>query len=141
MTKESLQENYINCTKQLKYQRVWDYFQIVLHIVFTVCIVTSYVKAIGNGTDYVASKFILYSVISAVYGFCFYATVSSINDIKVINRGLKLFDDVHQSAIEALEATEREKDKTDDDAVPKGTGKMTISEEIETAQNCAEDAK
>lgn len=29
----------------------------------------------------------------------------------------------------------------DDKYALKGTGKMTISEEIETAQNCAEDAK
>lgn len=111
MTRESLQENYTNCTKPLKTQRFWDYFQIVLHIAFTVCIVTSYVKAIGNGTDYVASNFVLYSVFSAVFGFCTYATIRSITDIRVINRELKLFDDVHQSAIEALEATEREKQK------------------------------
>lgn len=141
MTKELLQENYANCTKPLKYQRVWDYVMIVMHIIFTVCIISAYVKAIGNGTEFIESRFVPYSVWSAVFGFCTYGMIRSIIDIKVINRELKLFDDVHQSAIEALEATEREKDKTDDDAAPKGTGKMTISEEIETAQNCAEDAK
>lgn len=112
MTRESLQENYANCTKPLKYQRVCDYVQIVTHVVFTVCLVAAYVKAIGNGTDFVESRFIPYSVWSAVFGFCTYATIRSIFDIKAINKELKLFEDVHQSAIEALEATEREKDHT-----------------------------
>lgn len=111
MTRESLQENYTNCTKPLKYQRVWDYVQIVMHIVFTVCLVVAYVKAIGNGTDFVVSRFVPYSVWSAVFGFCTYGMIRSIIDIKAINKELKLFDDVHQSAIEALEATEREKQK------------------------------
>lgn len=109
MTKESLQENYINCTKLLKYQKFWDYVQIVVHIVFTVCLVVAYVKAIGNGTDFVKSRFIPYSVWSAVFGFGTYGMIRSIIDIKAINKELKLFDDVHQSAIEALGATEREK--------------------------------
>lgn len=113
MTRESLQENYANCTKPLKYQKFWDYFQIVLQIAFTVVIVTSYAKAIGYGTDYLASHFILYSVFSAIFGFCTYDTVRCITDIRVINRELKLYDDVHQSAIEALETIEREKQSKD----------------------------
>lgn len=111
MTKESLQENYTNCTKPLKYQRFWDYAMIVMHIISTVCIVTAYVTAIGNGTDFIVSRFIPYSVWSAVFGFCTYGMIRSIMDIKAINLEIKLFDDVHQSAIEALEATEREKQK------------------------------
>lgn len=113
MTKESLQENYANCTKPLKCQKFWDYVMIVMHIVFTVCLVVAYVKAIGNGTDFIVSRFIPYSVWSAVFGFGTYAMIRSIIDIKAINKELKLFDDVHQSAIEALEATEREKPSKD----------------------------
>ena len=109
MTRESLQENYTNCTNPLKRQKFWDYVQIVTHVVFTVCMVAAYVKAMGNGTEFVASRFIPYSAYSALFGFCTYATIRSIIDIKAINKELKLYDDVHQSAIEALEATEREK--------------------------------
>lgn len=109
MTRESLQERYINCTKPLKYQRIWDYVQIVMHIVFTVCLVAAYVKAMGNGTEFIESRFIPYSVWSALFGFGTYAMIRSIVDIKAINKELKLFDDIHQSAIEALEATESEK--------------------------------
>ena len=113
MTREKLQENYTNCTAPLKKQRFWDYVQIVTHVVFTVCLVVAYVKAIGNGTEFVESRFVPYSVWSAIFGFCTYATIRSIMDIKAINKELKLFDDVHQSAIEALEATEREKQSKD----------------------------
>ena len=111
MTRESLQENYTNCTKPLKCQRFWNYAMILTHVAFTVCIVTAYVTAIGNGTDFIVSRFVLYSVWSAVFGFCTYGMIRSIMDIKAINREIKLFDDVHQSAIEALETTEREKRK------------------------------
>lgn len=109
MTREKLQENYTNCTAPLKHQRFWDYAMIVMHVVFTVCIVSAYVKAIGNGTEFIESRFIPYSVWSAVFGFCTYGMIRSIMDIKAINKELKLFDDVHQSALEALEATECEK--------------------------------
>ena len=111
MTRESLQESYTGCTKPLKKQKFWAYVQIVVHIIFTVCLIDAYVKAIGNGTEFVASRFIDYSVLSAIFGFGTYAMFRSIIDIKAINRDIKLFDDVHQSAIEALEATEREKQK------------------------------
>lgn len=103
MTREKLQENYINCTKPLKYQKFWNYVMIVMHIIFTVCIISAYIKAIGNGTDFVVSRFVPYSVWSAVFGFGTYGMIRSIIDIKAINKELKLFDDVHQSAIEALE--------------------------------------
>lgn len=115
MTRESLQENYANCTQPLKKQKFWDYVQIVVHIVFTVCLVAAYVNAMGNGTEFVVSRFVPYSVWSALFGFGTYAMIRSIVDIKAINKEIKMFDDVHQSAIEALEATEREKKKTDDD--------------------------
>lgn len=107
MTRESLKESYTDCTKPLKCQRIWDYVQIVMHVVFTVCLVAAYVKAIGNGTDFVASRFIEYSGLSALFGFGTYAMIRSIIDIKAINKELKLFDDVYQSAIEALDAAER----------------------------------
>lgn len=117
MTRESLQENYTNCTAPLKNQKFWAYVQIVLHVVSTVCLVAAYVMAIGNGTEFIASRFIPYSVCSAVFGFCCYATIRSVIDIKAINREIKLFDDVHQSAIEALEVIPqpiKTKDKPDD---------------------------
>lgn len=110
MTKDSLKENYTNCTKPLKRQKFWDYVQIVVHIVFTVCLVTAYVKAIGNGTDFVASRFIEYSGLSAVFGFGTYAMVRSIDNIKAINKEIKLFDDVYHTALKAIESAESEKE-------------------------------
>ncbi len=104
MTKESLKENYTNCTKPLNRQKFWDYVQIVVHVVFTVCLVAAYVKAIGNGTDFVASRFIPYSLWSAVFGFGTYAMVRSIADIRATNRKIKLFDDVYHTALKALDA-------------------------------------
>ena len=110
MTRESLKENYTICTKPLNRKKFWDYVQIVVHIVFTVCLVASYVKAIGNGTDFVASRFIDYSVLSAIFGFGTYAMARSIVDIKAVNKEIKMFDDVYQSALKAFDAADREKE-------------------------------
>lgn len=110
MTKELLEENYTNCTKPLKHQKLWYYVQIAVHIIFTVCLVTAYVKAIGNGTDFVVSRFVPYSVWSAVFGFGTYAMVRSIDNIKSINKEIKMFDDVYHTALKAIESAEREKE-------------------------------
>ena len=111
MTRESLKESYTDCTKPLTCQRILDYVQIVTHVVFTVCLVAAYVKAIGNGTDFIASRFIEYSGLSALFGFGTYCMIRSIIDIKSINKEINLFDDAYRSALKALDSAENQKER------------------------------